>query len=295
MAGDAIIKLDMDTGPFDKKATEAGEKLKKVSANAPDFAKSVIGLGKMIVSAKVLAAAMGAAFEAYNKVSERQATNSEKAGAGHLTQGLAADRLGMSGNAVTALMTADGAGTMEVRDAVLAGMASMKRGGKEASKGNVGSALRLAASGLYSQDEIMKAANEGGLDQLLAGAVKRYTNLSDKGKEELGTRAKLFAEERAKLAAPAGLGNATRIAQARKERALAESPIVGSISEFAKNAVGAVPFLGPSVFKPAAEAVELGAFQAGTLLDEMQTQTELLERIVPRAPYNMSAGMDGAR
>ncbi len=283
MAGDAVIKLDLDTGPFDKKAAAAGDKIKKIGAQAPDFSKSVQGMGKMILSAGVLGRAMTLAFDAYNKIADRQAGLSKESGGGRLTRDLNAERAGLGAGA-NGLITSAGAGTLESRDAVLAGLASMKEGGAQVSKRDATGALRLAATGLYSEGEILSAAKEGRTGELLAGAGKRYGSLSEKSKTEMAVRALEFDEKQKEIAAAGEFGDTARLGDARRARARAESPISGAIAE----SLGDIPLVGRLT-----DATERGAMQ-GSVVSELQEQTRVMkEQNAPR--LNLSAGTEGAR
>lgn len=261
---DAKLVWDMDTGPAEKKADALGKKLQGLGDKAPDFNKSIKGLGEMVAKATALTKALQAVAQGYTDASDAAAGNAKTAGGARLDRDLNLKRLGLgqSGNAL--IEGATGAASIEERDALLTSLAA-----KGVDKPTATKALRLGASGLFSNKEVMEGAEGGTLDALLSQQGQRLGALSPLARREYDTRVGESAATVAKAQAAGDFGFSSRRAQSAQELARLEDPVAGAIA-------GAVP--GQDI----RDAVERGAFQ---VVDAIKSKDKL----------NLSAGTEGAR
>lgn len=276
---DAKLVWDMDTGPADKKIDALGKKMDALGGKTPSFEGSVKGLAQMIGKLALVDRLVGGIAAGFQKASTAAAGNSKQAGGARLERDLNLQRLGLGAAGNALIEGATGGASIADRDSLLASLANSKN---KFSKATSVKALRLGASGLYSQKEIMEGAENGQLDRLLAGQGARFAKLSPQAQEELLTRSMEARGDVAKADAAGTFGQTARLAASKAELARLENPVLGGVADGIQKAL-------PAGFGDASAALESAVFQGQQLQELKKIREEVGGKL------NLSAGSEGSR
>lgn len=268
MPGQAKIIIDGDSSKAVGSANKVGTALESAAKKAggidgaigranENLGKSVLRVGSLITAIKAAEAALGA----FNDRANKTAQGNRDSGGGSLSRAKNLARIGVSdiAGAEQVIKSAGGGATISEQDSAIEAFASASEesrlvklpNGQRVNEG-AGSYgqkefyqyLRLASTGLYSSDELLKRVKRGQALPTDVEAEQRYQAMSPEAKQELNTRAIERANKNRELEALSSNGRGNRLAESDLAARRAENPGAFGVQDTIKGTLGAVPIVG---------------------------------------------------
>lgn len=258
MAAEAKVIITGDASQAVGAANKLGDAVKKSAEHAGGLGRAIERANHHLISAAGRALSLVAAFEGAAKSVEKINENikkgidaNKKEGGEILKRAQALAKIGVSdiGGGANFVSGIEGAASAEERTKAVEDFASFSGSARvKPSQRQFYDYMRLSASGLYSNEELLERLKRG--ESLPSGgdASGRFNALPEAAQSELFNRMQEYSDEQSSIGARSG-GNSrgNRLAESRIERLRAEHPGLMGFADVVRETAGSLPVVGSAI------------------------------------------------